>query len=74
MAKKGARGVTIAQMKAQKYMDYLYRFHLDTYPTIFFYLKGGDVMKPVVYQGIIDIYALYDFVDDQLDDFYARDL
>ena len=32
------------------------------------------MLQPIIYHGDMDIYALHDFVDDQLDAFYGGDL
>lgn len=74
MAKKGARGVIVASMNAEKYADFLYRFHITSYPSVFFYRKGDSLLEPIIYRDDIELYALHDFVDDQLDEFYASDL
>ena len=61
-------------MNADKYADYVYRFHFTSYPVVYFYRKGDAMLQPIIDHGDMDIYALHDFVDDQLDAFYGGDL
>lgn len=63
--------MTVATLNADKYSDYVYRFHFSTFPVIAFYRKGDPVLNPILYYGDIELYSLHDFVEDQLDDFYS---
>ena len=44
-----------------------FHFHLDSYPTVLFYYKGQDGLKPTIVKEKIQIFPLRDYVDDMLD-------
>lgn len=74
LAKRGVRGVTIATMNCDKYSDFCYHFHLDSYPTIYFYYKNQDALKPTIVKETIRMSTLRDYVDDMLDEYYGGEL
>lgn len=74
LAKRGVRGIIVGHLNCKRYPDFCYRFHVESYPAVFFYYKGQNKDKPILVKEKLSLLSLRDYVEDTMDDFYGNGL